>query len=216
MNVAAELEPAREAHRRHAWADAYDQFLAIDHAAPLDTEDLERLAETADMLGRGDDAIRVLQRVYQARVDAGDIGGAVRCAFWLWHALVFNAEFAHAGGWIARAGRLVETRPECAEQGYLLLPEAERRHGEGDYAAAFATAGRAAELGTRCGDRHLVTVAAHIKLRQTVSGRLRTLAGAEQFCAIRSYLATAAKHGIHFLESLVALAQGCPWLPETA
>jgi len=84
------------------------------------------------------------------------------------------------------------------------------------YAAAFVTAGRAAELGTRCGDRHLVTVATQIKLRQTVSGCLRTLAGAEQFCAIRSYLATAAKHGIHFLESLVALAQGCPSLPETA
>ena len=55
-----------------------------------------------------------------------------------------------------------------------------------------------------------------IKLRQKVSGCLRTLTGAEQFCAIRSYLATAAKHGIHFYESLVALADGRPWLPETA
>ncbi len=34
-----------------------------------------------------------------------------------------------------------------------------------------------------------------IKLRQKVSGCLRTLTGAEQFCAIRSYLATATKHG---------------------
>jgi transposase len=55
-----------------------------------------------------------------------------------------------------------------------------------------------------------------IKLRQKVSGCLRTLTGAEQFCTIRSYLATAAKHGIHFFESLVALANGRPWLPETA
>jgi transposase len=53
-----------------------------------------------------------------------------------------------------------------------------------------------------------------IKLRQKVSGCLRTLTGAEQFCAIRSYLATAAKHGIHFFASLVALADGHPWLPE--
>jgi hypothetical protein len=55
-----------------------------------------------------------------------------------------------------------------------------------------------------------------IKLRQKVSGCLRTLIGAEQFCAIRSYLATAAKHGIHFFQALTMLAEGRPWLPETA
>jgi transposase len=52
-----------------------------------------------------------------------------------------------------------------------------------------------------------------IKLRQKVSGCLRTLAGARQFCAIRSYLSTAAKHGKHFFEVLVMLAEGHPWLP---
>lgn len=52
-----------------------------------------------------------------------------------------------------------------------------------------------------------------IKLRQKVSGCLRTLAGAQQFCAIRSYLSTAAKHGQHFLEALITLAEGRPWLP---
>jgi transposase len=54
-----------------------------------------------------------------------------------------------------------------------------------------------------------------IKLRQKVSGCLRTLTGAQQFCAIRSYLATAAKHGIHYFEALTTLAEGRPWLPET-
>ena len=53
-----------------------------------------------------------------------------------------------------------------------------------------------------------------IKVRQKVSGCLRTLSGAEQFCAIRSYLATAAKHGINFFDSLTKLAEGNPWLPE--
>jgi transposase len=52
-----------------------------------------------------------------------------------------------------------------------------------------------------------------IKLRQKVSGCLRTLTGAQQFCAIRSYLATAAKHGKHFFHTLVMLAEGHPWLP---
>jgi transposase len=52
-----------------------------------------------------------------------------------------------------------------------------------------------------------------IKLRQKVSGCLRTLAGAEQFCAIRSYLATARKHGVQFIHALAQLAEGQPWLP---
>ena len=52
-----------------------------------------------------------------------------------------------------------------------------------------------------------------IKLRQKVSGCLRTLTGAKQFCAIRSYLSTAAKHGKHFFEVLVKPAEGRPWLP---
>jgi transposase len=52
-----------------------------------------------------------------------------------------------------------------------------------------------------------------IKLRQKVSGCLRTLTGAKQFCAIRSYLSTAAKHGKHFFDTLVMLTEGRPWLP---
>jgi hypothetical protein len=47
-----------------------------------------------------------------------------------------------------------------------------------------------------------------IKLRQKVSGCLRTLTGARQFCAIRSYLSTAAKHGRTFFDTLVMLAEG--------
>jgi transposase len=54
-----------------------------------------------------------------------------------------------------------------------------------------------------------------IKLRQKVSGCLRTLTGAKQFCAIRSYLSTATKHGQHFFDTLVMLAEGRPWLPAT-
>ena len=52
-----------------------------------------------------------------------------------------------------------------------------------------------------------------IKLRQKVSGCMRTLTGAKHFCAIRSYLSTAAKHGQHFFDALVMLAEGRPWMP---
>jgi transposase len=54
------------------------------------------------------------------------------------------------------------------------------------------------------------------KLKQKVSGCLRTLAGAQQFCAIRSYLSTAAKHGLPFFTALVTLTEGQPWMPAAA
>ena len=51
------------------------------------------------------------------------------------------------------------------------------------------------------------------KLKQKVSGCLRTMTGARQFCTIRSYLSTAAKHGLSFFDALVMLAEGVPWMP---
>lgn len=55
-----------------------------------------------------------------------------------------------------------------------------------------------------------------IKLRQKVSGSMRTLNGARDFCDIRSYLATAIKHGIRFIDALTLLAEHRPWLPANA
>jgi hypothetical protein len=43
-----------------------------------------------------------------------------------------------------------------------------------------------------------------------------TLAGARDFAVIRSYLATAAKHGMGFFYVLAELVLGRPLLPTTA
>jgi hypothetical protein len=54
------------------------------------------------------------------------------------------------------------------------------------------------------------------ELKQKVFGCLRTMTGARQFCAIRSYLSTA-KHGLGFFDALVMLAEGergCPLPPD--
>ncbi len=53
------------------------------------------------------------------------------------------------------------------------------------------------------------------KLRIKVSGCMRTLTGAEHFAAIRSYTATAARHGIGMLDALIQAASGRPWIPTT-
>jgi transposase len=50
------------------------------------------------------------------------------------------------------------------------------------------------------------------KLQIKVSGCVRSMTGAEEFCAIRSYLATAARHGI---SALTRAFQASPWIPGT-
>jgi transposase len=52
-----------------------------------------------------------------------------------------------------------------------------------------------------------------VKLQQKISGCWRTLAGAEAFCSVRSYVATARKQGIDVLTALQQAFAGDPWLP---
>jgi hypothetical protein len=51
------------------------------------------------------------------------------------------------------------------------------------------------------------------KIRQKISGTMRTLTGAKHFAALRSYLQTTNKHDIPALEALTLLTSGTPWLP---
>ncbi|WP_063628134.1 IS66 family transposase [Actinospica robiniae] len=53
------------------------------------------------------------------------------------------------------------------------------------------------------------------KNRIKISGSMRTLTGAREFAAIRSYTATAAKHGLGVLDVLIQAAESQPWTPQT-
>jgi transposase len=53
------------------------------------------------------------------------------------------------------------------------------------------------------------------KVRQKISGGMRTMTGAQHFATIRSYTATAHKHGLALLDALTRLTTGKPWLPQT-
>jgi hypothetical protein len=52
-----------------------------------------------------------------------------------------------------------------------------------------------------------------VKLQRKISGCFRTFSGAKAFCAVRSYLQTARKHGVQSLDILVQLFKGTPWIP---
>jgi transposase len=52
-----------------------------------------------------------------------------------------------------------------------------------------------------------------MKVKQKISGCFRTWAGAERFAAVRSYLATARKHGISMLRAAYLAFLGNPFIP---
>ena len=52
-----------------------------------------------------------------------------------------------------------------------------------------------------------------VKIKQKVSGSFRTFTGAETFCAIRSYISTARKHGLNVIETTHNALMGTPFIP---
>ena len=64
MTTADALDRGRESFGRQAWADAYAQLSAADREAPLEPEDLERLATAAYLLGRDADSAEAWARAH--------------------------------------------------------------------------------------------------------------------------------------------------------
>jgi DNA-binding CsgD family transcriptional regulator len=155
---------------RRAWADAFAELSAADREAPLEPEDLERLATAAYLVGRDEDSVEVWERAHHELLSRGDVPRAARCAGWLVFVLMNGGEFARAGGWLARARRLLDDgQRDCAERGHLLVPVAFQRAFEGDWPSAYAISGQAAEIGDRFGDVDLVTLARNIQGRALIA-----------------------------------------------
>jgi DNA-binding CsgD family transcriptional regulator len=168
---------AREAFGRRAWAEAFAELSAADREAPLEPDDLERLATAAYLVGRDEDSADLWERAHNELLGGGDVLRAARCAGWLVFVLLNGGEFARAGGWLARARRLVDdAQRDCAEQGHLLVPVAFQRAVEGDWPSAYAISSQAAEIGDRFGDIDLITLARNIQGRALI-GQGKTVEG---------------------------------------
>jgi DNA-binding CsgD family transcriptional regulator len=166
MATADNLAQARDAFRRRGWTDAYRLLGAADRDEPLESDDLERLATAAYLIGKDAESTEFWARAHQEFLGLGAVDRAVRCAFWLAVGLVHHGERARAGGWITRGRELLENaHQECVEQGYLLLPIALQRLFAGDAAGAYGMFCQAAEIGDRFGDRDLIALARHSRGR---------------------------------------------------
>ncbi|HET9610116.1 MAG TPA: LuxR family transcriptional regulator [Acidimicrobiales bacterium] len=153
------LDEGRGAYGRRAWAEAYDRLSAADRRVALGADDLERLATAAYLTGHDATSSDAWTRAHQARLDAGDPEGAVRCAFWLGFGFVQRGEVAQGGGWLARARSLVdEHRLDCVESAYLLLPAALMALDRGDHDTAGRLCDEAGAAARRFGDADLAAL----------------------------------------------------------
>jgi len=160
MTVADALARGREASGRRAWGEAYAHLSAADREAPLDLDDLERLAVAAYLAGRAAESADLWARAYQQCAHAGDPARAARCAFWLAFELLNARELARGGGWVDRAQRLLDEGPsDCVERGYLRYCVALRAVFGGDAATARTAFAQAAAIGARFRDPQLAALA---------------------------------------------------------
>jgi DNA-binding NarL/FixJ family response regulator len=159
MHATDAVARGRESYRRRAWRDAYEALSAADGHTPLEASDLDRLGMAAHLTGRDEVAVAGLDRAHRGFLEHGDVGRAVRCAFWVGMFLMLRGRHAEGGGWLGRAGRLLtEQALDSVERGYLLIPAALHALGSGDPGRAHEVFGEAGGIADRFGDPDLIAL----------------------------------------------------------
>jgi len=149
------LAAGREALQRHAWREAFDQLSAADAAEPLPPEELERLAEAAQWIGRLDDAIALNERAHSGHLERGNKRRAGMAALTLAHNHFAKGQGSLGSGWLRRAERVLEAEQDSIEYGHLLRARGLMAKNPDE---AIAHARAAHELATRLGDRDLAAI----------------------------------------------------------
>jgi class 3 adenylate cyclase len=153
------LEEARSAAGRQAWRQAYAAYGDVADVE-LAASDLETYGEAAWWSGMLDEAIALRERAHSAYSAAEDTLGAARTALLLAWDYEGRGSFAVAGGWLAKAERLLAGVPESPEHARLLLMHAiAALYAEGDLEKADALLVEMYDLARRVGDRDLQTLA---------------------------------------------------------
>ncbi len=155
----SQIARGRAAFEARAWGQACVLLVAAEVESPLSADDLALLANAAQLSGDDDLSDEVRQRLFHQYVDDNDTAGASRAAFFLGMSLMVRGEPAQGGAWIGRATDLAATLDDdCAERGYVMVPQGLGALGSGDTATALDRFDNALSIGTACGDTDLCSL----------------------------------------------------------
>ncbi len=145
------VQQGRDAHRRHAWHEAFDLLREADSETPLSPHDLGLLAESAWFAGDPDAAIEARQRAHSGYLKQDDKSHAAEMALQLALDHFERLETAIGNGWLGRAKRLLEQIPEeCAAHGWQAVSLGYLAHRmNGDAEEAVRQGKLAQEIGER-------------------------------------------------------------------
>ncbi|GAA1769031.1 helix-turn-helix transcriptional regulator [Agromyces humatus] len=153
------LERGLEAFARQRWREAFDALTEADAETELGADQLARLATAAILLGDSS-GIDTATRAHEAFLRAGDDAEAARAAVWIGMHLLDEQEMARAGGWIARAQRIVGSGGAAESVGGLLrIPQALGALYGGDPTSALEMFSQALTLAERFGDHDAIALA---------------------------------------------------------
>ncbi|MBA3738234.1 MAG: LuxR family transcriptional regulator [Actinobacteria bacterium] len=156
----ADIERGRDAARREAWAEAYDELAAAD-PSDLAPDDLESLSDAAWWLSKIDESIGARQQAYAGFAASGDKLRAASNAGRLSVEHFLREEPAVGAGWLMRAQRHLEGQSECIEHGFLAVLEATVARFTGDLDGAMALAKRATATAVRFDNRDVWAMGIH-------------------------------------------------------
>ena len=152
------LEGARAAFRAHRYDAAYGALRSAQGVAPLEVEDLHRLAEAAWWLGLVSECLQLTESAHRDFLASGRLDRAAAQALDLGGMLAMRGEPALASGWLGRARRLLADQPVGPIHGVLWYVDLSMALEEArlDEAEQFATGLRG--LGAEHGDENLVAL----------------------------------------------------------
>ena len=147
------MDEAWAALRRAQWAAARDAFAARLRDDPGDPEALDGLGRALWWLGEHRAGVERRREAYAGYCRRGATLPAANVATYVAGEERIAGNPAAASGWLARAARLLEEAPVCAERGWFEVELAKRA--AGDAAEQERRAAAAAALGRELGDAGL-------------------------------------------------------------